>query len=268
LLVLVAAPAAAESPFSGCTVKEPKPGERRIHCPDFEAAASEEKPAFGAEATLDLVARGLREDSSLRVERVEVTVAGAKRPGVRYAHRGGTLGLFAAFPSSEDKFRVLSCEEKKARRCDVILNALAASIPAPNAKAAPANDEKSIAGRALVPPSGCSQPAPRKIVCPNVGLSWATLADDDPPGLDWMWNPLKKAFATQGPLTESRRPCTIDGVESECRQLAIAGGDGRKLTVLGAMTTLRGARLFVQCNITGALESKVPAPCDLIFTLR
>lgn len=265
-LAFLATPAFADELFAGCKVGQPQPGQRSIECADFSANATEEKPANGEEATLDLLVRATRERQELRVERGDIDVAGVKRHGLRYFGASNLYGVIAAVPSSAGRFRLLFCEEHKVKKCDLVLAALAKKLPEVNSQSPTADD--SFAGRALPTPAGCTRPSPGKLHCANGELTWHAIDQEAPSGLDWLWNALKKAFANTGALSESRRPCELDGVDTDCRLLAIAKPDGAVWTVIGALTTVRKQRMFAQCNLKSAVTARAPAPCDLLFTLR
>ena len=204
LAVAAGTASAAGGIFDGCKVMEDKPGEERIHCGDeFRATTSVEQPVSASEALIDLMIRSLKEDRKApsTVERTERVVGGVKRRGLHYVNtpqQGGIQGVFLLVPASAGKVRLIGCEEPAPRRCDAALEALLHGSPAAN-QAAPQED--GFAGRPLKT-EGCRAPQPRRLECEATQMHWEYPTKDDPQGIDWLYEPMRKAFAQQGTVTE------------------------------------------------------------------
>lgn len=268
----VAQTASTPAVLKGCSEVATRPGERKLTCSGFSLTAGVEQPAFATEQIIEMIVDNLKREPRAKVEKVTVPLSGGPRSGLRYTMSGAggkplTFGLFAMVPSTTpSKIRAVGCEEPRPGRCETALAAMALEVQegvAPTKAELPAGPR--LAGRDVDVPAGCSFgiEGPKTILrCGRGNLSWVELAAGDPEGVDWIYAPLKKALATQGTLSERLRPCSVEGVKAECRDVEVRRGDGARLNMTAVMASLRGQRVWLQCNTTEREGNTLPPPCS------
>lgn len=274
---------ADEGLFSGCKIREDQPGQLIIDCEGLLASANPGQPGM-EESLLEGFLNGLREalrnKLTVTSQKAEVRVAGSNRPGLRYSayvkpqdDAPAFRGLAAVVPVGAGEIRLISCGAATAKpggdsRCNLILESLATSLPAPTS--APTTnvdlygpEGNQLAGRTLVVPSGCSVGEPGKISCPTAELNWK-------PGFDVpfsvMWEPMKTYITKLGTLSdESKLACRIEGTPTECRTIKIRIGE-ENLFVLAGMASARGQFVAVQCTSATAFDGAIPSPCGQVLS--
>ncbi len=275
LLLLTAVDARADSDLlAACKEKATRPGERALDCPGFSLSVSVEQPAFGEDAVLKAIFERLERQPDAQVDLATLVLGEGPRHGLRYTlfdatHKPELVGVVAMVPSSRaDQVRMIGCEESKASKCERALTALAAQVKvAVASQPQPSSGAPMLAGRAVAIPAGChfKIDGPKSFIgCANANISWVAMHVDDPADIDWIYNPIKSALATRGKLSEKSRPCTIDGVTTQCRVIDVARPDGGQLSTTCAAVTLRGQRVWLQCNVS-AKSGPLPPPCDALI---
>lgn len=276
-----------DSYLARCKSMPTRPGEYKFECPEYRISISVEQPAFGAAGLVEMGLTGFKQSTAIKAEAATIKLGDAQveRPGLRYrsTDSSGARGVAAVVPTSTpDKVRMVGCEERNQQQCEAVLWAVSEKLrtgaPLPEsssvgkelAEAAKKVSGPLFAGRALTVPNGCSlsTEGPKSLLrCANGNLSWVAMAADDPAGDEWIVAPLKKALATQGALTETLRPCVIDGVKANCRDLEVKRADGRMLNSIVAEATVRKQRLFMQCNFAGARSDQIHPPCAEVMKI-
>jgi len=250
-----------KGPYDGCTVTGPDPGvDRQLKCSDAKAFVSPEAPKNGTDGLIQLYLTALKKESP-GAKQEELTVGGKKVPGVRYAN-----GRIAVVSFGEAKVRAIGCESKKAARCDDLIERLAVDLPENTAGAVNADEGKTIVGREVRLADGCSIAAPGKLKCPNHELTWMHHHPGEPTKLDDVTGPMKTAFSKLGTVEQKDRECTIEGVTTQCRVLRITKADGSVLQAAFGFATVRGRKIYAQCN--GSFDgTEVPPGCAQTIVL-
>jgi hypothetical protein len=275
LLLLSCAPfAALADPLASCKEQPQRPGERHFECAGFSLSASAEQPAFGQKAIVDSVMNAMGKDHQHRLERAEIPVGGEGRPGLRYRGLGGAdvSGVAAVVPAAgSDKVRLIVCEEPKPSLCDAVLTPFAASLKADSPPAYEASGSPKFLGHTLAMREGCESKVdgPQTMIrCGAANVSWVVAGSDDPAGDDWIYQPMKKALASQGKLSEKQVACRVDGAKATCHDLEIVRSGGAAWHATAVMAEVKGQRVWVQCNVSGDRGKELPEPCGEILSLQ
>lgn len=269
----------AASLFDGCEISESEPGARAIKCEGVVASVFTGTAL--AETMIEASLNGLRSGfkGPVIASAADVEVGGVKRPGRRFSlfakDREPALGegVIVAVPVEGAAFRVINCAgltavAGSAARRDRMVEALAESLPAPTAPSAPSEwgpDGTTLAGRPLAMPDGCAAVAPGHIRCEAAELSWRHVTQEF--DLMAVLGPVRIEYAKLGKVKETVVGCRLQGEPGECRSITVQPPEGEPLFVLLGMGAVRGHGLLAECDSLQELRSRLPAPCDQVFTL-
>ncbi|PTL78237.1 hypothetical protein [Vitiosangium sp. GDMCC 1.1324] len=275
-----AGPDTSESLFAGCTAGPLGTDGWSYECRDFNAIISDH-PGISAEIVWKHSRRTFEEQAAgrMKFEESSATLAGRKARILRASAKG-------VQDPEKSTFAVLTVEGKGGRRvlcktrtapeqqalCERVLEKLAGNSwqADPEAGATVTKSAAILAGRELSTPAGCKLQA---------GDGDGRIECSDGSRLDWIHLPETsglEAFVRNGvktikdvalvAYTESRIPCAIDGVRTECTHLRLLEPSSRR-DVYFVGTEVRGMAVYISC-IAGNSSRQLPHACQQVLSFR
>ncbi|QRO01492.1 hypothetical protein JRI60_21950 [Archangium violaceum] len=287
LLLLAAGPSlpahagsASESLFAGCTAEPIADEGWSYECGDFNAIVSDHA-AVSAEVLWESSRRTFEGQAAgrMKFEEEPATLAGRKARLLRMSAKepaAQELSAFAVLPVEGKGARRVLCKARNTpehqARCGRVLEKLAGNgwRAGPEAGVSVKHSEASLAGRELPAPAGCkvlADDGSGRVECEDGSrLGWTHLPESSRLG----------AFVRDGvktfkdvarvPYMESRIPCVIDGVRTECTHLRLLEPGGRRDVYVGGVE-LRGSATVITC-MAGGTSRQVPHACQQVLSFR
>ncbi|WP_257455150.1 hypothetical protein [Archangium lipolyticum] len=268
----------SESLFAGCTAESIGVEGWGYECRGFNAIISDH-PGVSAESLWENSRRTFEGQAAgrMKFEEESATLAGQKARILRMsakAPEAHEMSTFAVIPVKGKGARRVLCKTTPEQQslCGRVLEKLAGNgwRAAPEAGATVKQPEAALAGRELSAPAGC------KLLS---GDGSGQIECGDGSRLDWVHLPdasRLKTFVRDGvetfkdigrvPYVESRIPCAIDGVRTECTHLRLLDPAGRRDVYFGG-TQVRGLPTYISC-ISGGSSRELPQACQQVLSFR
>lgn len=257
--------------FANCIVQGPVPGvDRTIRCDDYRVSVTVAKPKEAGEAMMLQIADqqlksnpNATQDSTLE----SLYLAGEERQARRFTLKNGT-GYIAILPAAppEGFVRMATCEETRAGRCRQALEALAASLPAPNQSSAEL--PLRFADRVLQVPNECITKGPGQLTCGTSELTWGHFPLSRKDLFETTVAALSSGLARYGDLARKETNCTVGGAKARCVLFTVTSDEGKHFYALYGLARLGNEQVSAQCNTGTDLPKSMPVPCDQVLKLR